>query len=66
MLAISLAAILTACVLLWLEMRAYNYDIRAQEGQFVGSLDGSPPYALRTPGGEPVARIPTCSLSSLG
>jgi hypothetical protein len=38
MLAIALVAILVACVCLFLEMRAYNYDIRAQEGKFRGAM----------------------------
>lgn len=46
MLAIALVAILVACVCLFLEMRAYNYDIKATEGKFRGAL----PYTL------PVAR----------
>jgi len=46
MLAIALVAILVACVCLFLEMKAYNYDIRAQEGKFRGAmLERSLPFA---------------------
>lgn len=38
MLAIAFVAILVACVCLFLEMKAYNYDIRAQEGKFRGAM----------------------------
>lgn len=38
MLAIALVAILVACVCLFLEMRAYNYDIKATEGKFRGAM----------------------------
>ena len=46
MLAIALVAILVACVCLFLEMRAYNYDIKATEGKMRGALPYSLPVAL--------------------
>lgn len=39
LLAIALVAILIACLLLFLEVRAYNYDIRAQEGRFRAAIE---------------------------
>ncbi|MBX3411367.1 MAG: hypothetical protein KF708_01525 [Pirellulales bacterium] len=49
MLAIALVAILVACVCLFLEMRAYNYDIKATEGKFRGAmLRHSLPVASRS------------------
>lgn len=50
MLAIALVAILVACLCLFLEMRAYNYDIRAQEGKFRGAmLERTLPVAFGVP-----------------
>lgn len=39
LLAIALVAILIACVILYLEMSAYNFDIRATEGRFRAAIE---------------------------
>ena len=51
MLFLSFIAICIACLCLWLEMRAYNMDIKATEAQVRTTVMAAPPVMATPPAG---------------